>query len=157
MVSKGSRHRGPPPRSLNVFLRTARGRAEGAALAALLPLFHNSTSANPSSSLESGEQACDIYEAYLTYYPQSGVRLEELMLLKRCITREEVIELRLCRECKALILSQRSDRRRRICTHCEDLHQQSEQSADMIEKEVLLSKLLASATRIVLKSPKGLE
>jgi hypothetical protein len=138
MVSEGSRQRGPPPRSLNVFLRTARGRTEGAALAALLPLFNGSTSAKPSSPLESGEQACDIYEAYLTYNPQSNVRFEELMLLKRGLTREEGIELRLCRECKALILNHRSDLRRRICTHCEDLRLQSEESAGVNNEAALL-------------------
>jgi hypothetical protein len=102
-------------------------------------LFNGLTSAKPSSTLENGEQACDIYEAYLTYHPQSSVRFEELMLLKRGLMRDEGIELRLCRECRALILNHQSDRRRRICTYCEHLRQQCEESAGMIEEASLLS------------------
>src|SRR5271170_4680399 len=51
MVSEEARHRGPPPRSLDVFLRTSRGRTEGAALAALFPLFKNPTSVKSPTSL----------------------------------------------------------------------------------------------------------
>src|SRR5580704_15761156 len=83
MVSEDARHRGPPPRSLDVLLRTSRGRTEGAALAALLPLFKDPTSIKPLTFLDEGEQACAIYDAYLAYYPRSSVRFEELMLLKR--------------------------------------------------------------------------
>jgi hypothetical protein len=99
-----------------------------------MPLFRGVTSVKPTSTLEGGEQACDIYEAYLTYYPQSTVRLEELMLLKRGLTRRQGIELRLCRECRALILYHRTDRRRRICTHCEDFRQQSEDSLGVTDQ-----------------------
>src|SRR5258708_5860756 len=67
MVSEDARHRGPPPRSLDVFLRTSRGRTEGAAVAALFPLFKKPTSIKRSTSLDEGEQACDIYDAYLAY------------------------------------------------------------------------------------------
>ena len=62
-VSDDARHRGPPPRSLDVLLRTARGRTEGAAVAALLLLFTRPTSSKLRSSLDDGEQACDIYDA----------------------------------------------------------------------------------------------
>src|ERR1700724_2569079 len=54
MVSDDARHRGPPPRSLDVFLRTARGRTEAAALAALIPLFKSPRSTKPSTSLDEG-------------------------------------------------------------------------------------------------------
>jgi Flagellar transcriptional activator (FlhC) len=118
MVSKDSRRRGPAPRSLDVFLRTARGRMEAAALAALFPLFKNPDSIKSSTSLDAGEQACDIYDAYLAYYPQSNVRFEELMLLKSSLAKGKVLELGLCRLCKALIINHRYERPRQTCSHC---------------------------------------
>jgi len=120
MVSEDARHRGPPPRSLDVFLRTSRGRTEAAALAALFPLFKNPTAIKPPTSLDDGEQLCEIYDAYLAYYPQSKVQFEELMLLRKSLAKGDLIELRLCRLCKALIMNNRSDRYRRTCGHCND-------------------------------------
>jgi|HubBroStandDraft_6_1064221.scaffolds.fasta_scaffold353905_1 hypothetical protein len=120
-VSDDARHRGPPPRSLDVLLRTARGRTEGAAVAALLLLFTRPTSSKLRSSLDDGEQACDIYDAYLAYYPKSNVRFEELMLLKRSLAEGGLLELGLCSECKGLIMNNRYDRPRHICSHCDHL------------------------------------
>src|SRR5271170_6184816 len=51
MVSEDVRHRGPPPRSLDLFLRTSRGRTEAAALAALFPLFKSQTTIKPPTAL----------------------------------------------------------------------------------------------------------
>ena len=119
MVSEDARRRGPPPRSLDVFLRTARGRTEGAALAALFPLFKTPRSIKPSTSLEEGERACDIYDAYLAYCPQSNVQFEELMLLKSSLAKGDLLELGLCSKCKGLIVNNRYDRARRICSHCD--------------------------------------
>jgi Flagellar transcriptional activator (FlhC) len=121
VVSDETRRRGPPPRSIDAFLRTSRGRTEGAALAALLPLFKNPLSLKSHSPLEEGEQACEIYDAYLAYYPRSTVRFEELMLLKRSLAKGDLIELGHCRLCKCLIVNHRYDRARRRCSHCESL------------------------------------
>lgn len=133
-VSDDARHRGPPPRSLDVLLRTARGRTEGAAVAALFPLFTRPTSIKSSSFLDDGEQACDIYDAYLAYYPQSNVRFEELMLLKRSLAKGDLLELGLCRVCKGLILNNRYDRCRLICSHCDRLHESEQDPASLGEK-----------------------
>ena len=86
---------------------------------ALFPLFKNPTSINSSTSLDEGEQACDIYDAYLAYYPQSTVRFEELMLLKRSLAKGDLVELGLCRVCKGLIINNRIDGCRPTCAHCE--------------------------------------
>ncbi len=118
MVPEDARHRGPPPRSLDVFLRTSRGRTEGAALAALFPLFKSPTAIKPLTALDEGEQLCDIYDAYLGCYPQSNVQFEELMLLKKSLAKGNLIELGVCRLCKALIMNNRSDRNRHTCWHC---------------------------------------
>src|SRR5277367_4447352 len=119
MVSEDARPRGPPPRSLDVFLRTSRGRTEAAALAALFPLFKSPTSMKPATSLDDGEQACEIYDAYLAYYPQSIVRFEELMLLKRSLAKGDLVELGLCRSCGGLIINNGIDGSRHTCAHCE--------------------------------------
>jgi Flagellar transcriptional activator (FlhC) len=121
MVSDDARHRGPSPRSLDVLLRTSRGRTEGAALAALFPLFKNPTAVKATTSLDEGEQACAIYDAYLAYYPQSTVQFEELMLLKRSLAKGDLVELGLCRLCKGLIINHRIDDYRPTCSHCEYL------------------------------------
>jgi len=122
-VSEDARHRGPPPRSLDVLLRTARGRTEGAALAALFPLFKSTRSIKPSTTLDDGEESCDIYDAYLAYYPQSNVRFEELMLLKKSLAKGDLVELGLCRLCKGLIINNRRDCARSTCSHCDGLRE----------------------------------
>jgi hypothetical protein len=118
-VSEDARHRGPAPCSLEVLLRTSRGRTEGAALVALFSLFNNPTSIKLSTCLDEGEQACEIYDAYLAYYPQSAVRFEELMLLKRSIAKGDLVELGLCRLCGGLIINNGIDGSRHTCAHCE--------------------------------------
>lgn len=133
MVSEDARHRGPP-RSLDVFLRTSRGRTEGAAVAALFPLFRNPTSIKRSTSLDEGEQACDIYDAYLAYYPQSNVRFEDLMLLKNSLAKGDLLELGLCRVCKGLIMNNRFDRFRHTCSHCDHLSELERSSLILSEK-----------------------
>src|SRR5271170_328607 len=133
MVSEDARRRGPPPRSLDVFLRTSHGRTEAAALAALFPLFKSPASIKPSTSLDDGEQACDIYDAYLAYYPQSNVRFEEMMLLKRSLARGDLVDLGLCRICKGLIMNHRYDRCRSTCSHC-DSPPDNERELDISEK-----------------------
>jgi hypothetical protein len=117
-----------------VFLRTSHGRTEAAALAALFPLFKSPTSIKPSTALDDGEQACEIYDAYLAYYPQSNVRFEELMLLKRSLARGDLVELALCRVCNGLIIYNRIDPTRRTCSHCEYVRERERDSATLSEK-----------------------
>lgn len=133
MVSENARHRGPAPRSLEVLLRTSRGRTEGAALVALFPLFKNPTSNKRSTSLDEGELACDIYDAYLAYYPQATVQFEELMLLKRSLAKGNLIELGQCRVCRALIINIRIDGCGHTCAHCECLREPERAAETFIE------------------------
>jgi hypothetical protein len=138
-VSDDARRHGPPPRSLDVLLRTARGRTEAAALAALFPLFKHPTSIKLSSALDDGEQTCDIYDAYLAYYPQSAVRFEELMLLKRSLAKGDLLELGLCRICKGLIMNNRYERSRPTCAHCNSLCESDQDPAFLGETTTALS------------------
>ena len=133
LVSEDARHRGPAPRSLDVLLRTSRGRTEGAALATLFPLFKNPTSIKPSTSLDEGEQACAIYDAYLAYYPQSTLRFEEMMLLKRSLAKGNIVEVGLCRLCRGLIINNRIDGYGRTCSHCETLREPERASETFTE------------------------
>jgi hypothetical protein len=136
MVSEAARRRGPPPRSLDVFLRTARGRTEAAALAALFPLFKTPASIRASTLLDDGEQACEIYDAYLAYHPQSNVRFEELLLLKRSLAKGELVELGLCQVCQGLMIYNRIDPSRRTCSHCETLREHRLDSEPVSEKAI---------------------
>jgi len=138
-VSDDARRHGPPPRSLDVLLRTARGRTEAAAVAALFPIFKHPVSIQRTSALDDGEQTCDIYDAYLAYYPQSNVRFEELMLLRRTLAKGDLLELGLCRICKGLIMNIRIDRCRPICAHCNSLRESEQDSAFLDEKTTSLS------------------
>jgi Flagellar transcriptional activator (FlhC) len=135
LVSKDSRPRGPMPRSLDVFLRTARGRTEAAALAALFPLFIDPDSIKSSTSLDAGEQACDIYDAYLAYYPQSNVRFEELMLLKSSLAQGDIVALGLCRLCRGLIINHRFERPRQTCSHCGEPREHERTRESLIENK----------------------
>ncbi len=134
MVSEDARRRGPAPCSLDVLLRTSRGRTEGAALVALFPLFKNPASIKRSTFLDEGEQACAIYDAYLAYYPRSTVRFEELMLLKRSLAKGNLVELGLCRVCKGLVIINRIDGCGRTCSHCEGLREPERASETIIEE-----------------------
>ena len=133
MVPLDARHRGPPPSSLELLLRTFRGRTEGAALAALFSLFEAPTSVKPFTSLDEGEQLCEIYEAYLAYYPQSNVQFEELMLLKKSLAKQDLIEIGLCRVCGGLIMNNRDDLSRCTCWHC-DVHNEHDRIVDVTDQ-----------------------
>jgi hypothetical protein len=133
IVPKDARHRGPPPSSLELLLRTFQGRTEGAALAALFSLFETPTAVKSLTSLDEGEQQCEIYEAYLAYYPQSNVQFEELMLLKKSLAKQDLIEIGLCRVCGGLIMNNRDDLCRSTCWHCE-VHNEHDRIADVTDQ-----------------------
>ena len=123
-VPADARRRGPPPSSLNVFLRTPLARTEGAALAALCAVFDAHIADRPATvpeqltCLDRGEQLCEIYEAFRACYPHSDVQLEELILLRKSLAKGDVIEIGKCRRCRCLIVINRFDGGQRTCWHC---------------------------------------
>jgi hypothetical protein len=125
MVSEDERRRGPPPRSLDRFLKTPHGRTEGAAIVVLCSLFDGRADCIPAivperfTTLDPGEQLCDAYEAYRAWFPQSDVELEEVLLLKNGVATGKRVEIGKCRGCKALILINRFANSERTCWHCE--------------------------------------
>jgi hypothetical protein len=124
-VPDRTRRRGPPPSSLDRFLRDPVARSEGAALTALcvtfdLPTLERELSLMPASfiSLDYGERLCESYEAYRACYPNTQVALEELIMLRSHLAKADRIELGKCRSCKCLMLIDRFNGGRN-CWHCD--------------------------------------
>lgn len=122
MVGNEARVRGPTRNPMNVFLSSHRARSEGAALVSLLsrfdpPLYERSSPAFGNAAVALGEQLCDVYEAYRACYPRTQVQLEELILFRNLLAKNDVIQLAYCRRCKCLILLARLETRWE-CSHC---------------------------------------
>jgi hypothetical protein len=124
MVGDEERLRGPLPSSLDVFLHSDQAQTEAAALAALFALYADRTLNSGTvvvrapSALDCREELCEIYEAYLAYYPHTKVQLEEMMLLKRNLAKGDIVSLGRCRRCEGLILIDRLGHSSLTCWHC---------------------------------------
>lgn len=122
-VPSEMRHRGPPPKSFTVFLSNHRVRDEAAALAVfwriLAGVGANEGAAQKQSMIEVGECLCDVLEAYLACFPNSGVELEHIMLLSLGIVQADSIALSKCGNCTALLLVDLLTTRRQWCAHCQ--------------------------------------
>jgi hypothetical protein len=123
MIPDKARRRGPMRSSLDVFLCSARARAEGAALASLCTVFEipiePGIPALPEFvSLDYGERLCETYEAYCACYPTTKVELEDLILLRSSLATGEFIRLGKCRLCKCLLLVNRFAGSNE-CWHCD--------------------------------------
>jgi hypothetical protein len=98
------------------------GRAEGAAITALLSVFEIPIERKAPSipkvvSLPFVERLCETYEAYRAFYPRTEVKLEEIIGLRGTLARGGRIRLGKCRGCKCLLLVDRYHRSRE-CLHC---------------------------------------
>jgi hypothetical protein len=121
-VTGKSRWRGPTRTMLELFLATPRGRAQGAALVALCALFDIPIDAEAATlpefiSLNFTDRLCETYEAYRALMPQTEIELEELILLRSSVAKED-IRLGRCRGCKGLILINPYDGGHRTCAQC---------------------------------------
>ncbi len=136
-VPDEDRLRGPSPTSLDVFLQSDQAQSEAAALAALFALYADiaaNSAAHPvnaPSELGHGEELCEIYETYLAYHPQTEIRLEEMMLLKRNLAKGDLVSLGRCRHCGGHILIDRLGQPRLICWHCRLNHEATRKDVDM--------------------------
>lgn len=121
MVPAASRHRGPVGHSRRRFLRSDRGRNEGAGIAAILSVLTAEQSAtthlSSNAALDLGERLCETYEAFRACFPQTEIQLEELVVLRSTLSKHRVIGMDRCCRCGCLILIdlRRSDR---TCAHC---------------------------------------
>lgn len=123
-VPQQERYRGPAPRSFNVFTKTLRGQAEGAALYVLCRVLGALSGAKPSrsdtlfNSVEAGERLCDVVEVCRLCFPQLKADFEQIQTLVSGAAAGERIAIANCTNCSALIIVERLSTRRRLCAHC---------------------------------------
>ena len=123
-VSQKERYRGPAPRSFNMFTKTLRGQAEGAALYVLCRLLGALSGAKGSrndtlfTSVEAGERLCDVVEVCRLCFPQLQADFEQIQTLVSGVAAGERIAMANCTNCSALIVVERLSTRRRLCAHC---------------------------------------
>jgi hypothetical protein len=123
-VAENSRRRGPPPRSIAVFLRTPWARSEAAAIISLCMAFdalpHQlSKDRAKHPPLVIADRLCEAFEAFRTWIPQSKIDFEELLLLATELASGDLIRLSTCRECKSVVLILRYEKSTSICLHCD--------------------------------------
>jgi hypothetical protein len=123
-VPQKERYRGPAPRSFNMFTKTLRGQAEGAALYVLCRLLGALSGAKASrndtlfNSVEAGERLCDVVEVCRLCFPQLQADFEQIQTLVSGVAAGERVALANCTNCSALIVVERLSTRRRLCAHC---------------------------------------
>jgi hypothetical protein len=118
------RHRGPSPRRLDLMLETPAMRNECASITALCRLLgvlpeapvHNARRTLP--GVVTGERLCYAFEFYQSVIPHSRVTLEQLILLVTALAEGSEVSFAHCTACHGLILIERVDVRRRLCTFC---------------------------------------
>jgi hypothetical protein len=124
-VASDQRHRGPSPSSVSVFFRSARMRNEASALGVMcrvlgavgpLPI---ADAARRYPNLERGEQLCDVYEAFRTFFPRSQVSFEQIVLLAVGTAQGDVLRLETCPGCDAVILADRLAAPQHLCARCQ--------------------------------------
>ncbi|HVZ31536.1 MAG TPA: hypothetical protein VG963_03875 [Polyangiaceae bacterium] len=119
-----SRHRGPPPKKVDVFLRHNLLRAEAACLGGLARSFRilpadalpNAAQSLPGVAL--GERLCDTFEVYRAVVPEARLTMEHFILLVLALAEGREIELDHCAHCSAVLIVETTSRERRICFAC---------------------------------------
>lgn len=118
------RHRGPPPTSVQILLRSKTLNAEAAGLAGVcfavgvLPLKPLGEAARELPSLTAGERLCYAFELYQQLVPRPQITLEQLVLLVNVLARGEDAALVHCSSCDGATLVTLDHGQRRQCAHC---------------------------------------
>ena len=124
-VSQDMRRRGPPPRSIAIFLRTPRARSEAAAMAAMcinfdaLPIRFLAGGGEARPPLVEAARYCETFEAYRACVPDSKIEFEELLLLAQELAKGDLVKLTTCKGCNAAIVLLTCEAPRRTCSHCD--------------------------------------
>jgi hypothetical protein len=119
-----ARHRGKSPQQTAHFTRTARARQEAALLASLyrlagaLPVQPEEARAAPQPGLLRGEQLCQSYETFRALLPEAGLSFEHAVFLLTALARGDELRLAGCRECGALLVSERWALHAPCCVVC---------------------------------------
>lgn len=119
-VATQERHRGPSPNSLAEFFRKTANFHTATAAALLWRLLGNrddsdSVGRRGSTTLETGERLCYVYEALQACFPHSDFEFEHLALLAKGLSEHDGIELGHCNRCGAALLIDMLDVRERLC------------------------------------------
>jgi hypothetical protein len=69
-------------------------------------------------SLDRGERLCDVYEAYRTYFPESAVSFELIVLLAIGMAEPNSLELRRCGTCPGIVVVDLLSVKNRNCSQC---------------------------------------
>jgi hypothetical protein len=137
--SKG-RRRGPSPTSVSAFFANAQMRTEASVIALfcklheLIPATKIPEAARLYPNLERGERLCEVFEAYGTYLPESTVSFELITLLAIGLAAPAGLELVGCATCQGVIVVDALSIRRRVCSHCAHIEEQSAKEAKRAPK-----------------------
>jgi hypothetical protein len=118
------RHRGKSPRQASFFTRSARARHESSSFASLcritgaLPSSPMSAAARDPASLVRGELLCQAYELYRARFDAPLLSFEHAEFLLRALCRGDELTLSGCRDCGALLVSDRWSLRAPRCIVC---------------------------------------
>ena len=123
-VKSSGRRRGPSPTLLSAFFRSPRMRSE-ASVIALFCKIHGAVptekileAARYYPNLDRGERLCDVYEAYRTYFPESEVNFELIVLLAIGMAKPNSLELRRCGTCPGVVVIDLLSVKNRNCSQC---------------------------------------
>ncbi len=123
-VKSEGRRRGPSPTLLSAFFRSARMRSEASVIALFcrihgaVPAENIVEAARYYPNLDRGERLCDVYEAYRTYFPESEVNFELIVLLAIGLAEPNSLDLRRCSTCPGIVVIDLLSVKNRDCSQC---------------------------------------
>jgi hypothetical protein len=113
------RHRGKSPHQVAYFSRSLRLQEETAALASVLSLLGVLAAEDAGAAgLARGEALCQAFEAYRQYLPAAQISFEHAVFLTTALARGDQLRLGGCRDCGALVVTERLPLREVRCHHC---------------------------------------
>ncbi|HEY6452470.1 MAG TPA: hypothetical protein VIX87_07705 [Steroidobacteraceae bacterium] len=119
-----ARHRGKSPQQPAFFTRSVRARHESALLASLcrligaLPALTMTEAARAVPGLGRGELLCQAYESYRALVPEPLISFEHAVFLLIALARGDELMLGGCRECNAMLVTDRWSLRAPRCIVC---------------------------------------
>ena len=123
-VKSEGRRRGPSPSLLSAFFRSARMRSEASVIGwfckihGAVPTEKIIEAARYYPNLDRGERLCDVYEAYRTYFPESAVNFELIVLLAIGMAEPNSLDLRRCSTCPCIVMIDLLSVKNRNCSQC---------------------------------------
>jgi len=120
------RHRGKSPQRTGFFMRSHRAREESALLASLcclagaLPSEPSPELLGTLPSLGRGELLCHAFAVYRSLVPESMITFEHAVFLLTALVRGDELVLSACRDCAAVLITDRWSLRAPRCCVCAD-------------------------------------